>query len=301
MLPRIWRCADARWWEAWTSLPNSIWGVTTLVAIAVVLLLAKPRYAEGAMNVARNLAGATMILAFAGLASGLLLRLLGHNPSGCYRAASLLGLIVGWPSLAASIWHVRRWPPTTAHRHWRRVVFGLVGVSCFAVLLFKFAFIGHGPMTELARVAVAYTFDGLTPLFATDECLAERRLEYLSRRQDPQIDAARLPGYVIEAELGARSKHLDRSVYARALHSYRVKVRRGELREPQTLDVAACPGCPGVEQELRDWIADEGHTDASRELARSALSLTLYPPKPPRRHRGGPKPDRMLRYPSRSP
>jgi hypothetical protein len=56
----------------------------------------------------------------------------------------------------------------------------------------------------------------VTPLFATDECLAERRLEYLSRRQDPQLDAARLPGYVIEVELGARSKHLDRSVYAHA-------------------------------------------------------------------------------------
>lgn len=301
MLPRLWRCADARWWEELTSLPNSIWGGTTLVAIAVVLLLAKHRYAEGAMNVARNVAGATVVLAFAGLASGLLLRLLGYDPTWCYRAAGFLWLIVGWPLLATSVWHVRRWPPTTAHRHSRRVVFGLLGVSCLAVLLFKFAFIGHGPMTELARVAVTYTFDGVTPLFATDECLAEHRLVYLSRRKDPQLDAARLPGYVIQAELDARSKHLDRSVYARALHSYRVKVRRGELFEPETLDDAACYRCPGVEQELRDWIVDEGHTEASRELARLALSGTLYPPEAPRRHRGGPKPDRMLRYPSRSP
>jgi hypothetical protein len=87
----------------------------------------------------------------------------------------------------------------------------------------------------------------------------------------------------------------------RTLHSYRVEVRRRELREPQTLDVAACPGCPGVEQELRDWIADEGHTEASRELARLAPSGTLYPPEAPRRHRGSPNPDRMLRYPSSSP
>jgi hypothetical protein len=301
MLPRLWQCADARWWEPWTSLPVSIWGVTGLVAIAAVLLLAKRRYAEEAMNVARNLAGATLTLTFAGLAGGLLLRLLGPNPSWCYRAASLAWLAVGWPLLAASIWHVRRWPPTASHRLSRRVVFGLIGASCFALLLFKFAFIGHGPMTQLARIATTYVFDGVTPLFSTDECLAEHRLQYLSRRPDPNLDAARFPGYVIELELDARSKHVDRGVYARALHSYRVKVRRGELLEPETLDAAACPGCPGVEQELRAWIADEGHTEASRELARLALSGTLYPPEAPRRHRGRPNPDRMLRYPSRPP
>jgi hypothetical protein len=301
MLPRLWQCADASWWEQWTSLPVSSWGLATVVMVGVVLLLARRPYAEHVMVVARNLAGATLALAVAGLAGGLLLRLFGRDPSWWYRAARLLWLLGGWPTFAASIWYTWRAPPTPPYRLRRRVFFGLVGVACFAVLLLRLTSSGHGSASRLARAAATYTFDGVTPLFATDECLAEHRLVYLSRRKDPQLDAARLPGYVIQAELDARSKHLDRSVYARALHSYRVKVRRGEFLEPETLDDAACYRCPGVEQELRDWIADEGHTEASRELARLALSGTLYTPEAPPRHRGGPKPDRMLRYPSRSP
>lgn len=283
------------------SLPNSIWGVTALVLVAVVLLLAKHRSAEGAMNVARNLAGTTLVLAVAGLASGLFVRAFGRDPSWCYRTASLVWLVVGWPTLAVSIWHVRRQPPTATHFHLRRIVFSLVGLSCLVVLLLKLAFSGNGPMTELVRGATTYAFDGVTPLFATDECLALRRIEYLTWRRDKEVDAARLPGYSNDAELRARAKFVDRRIYAAALHSYRMKVRRGEIHEPETLDDAACPGCPGVERELRDWIADEGHTESSRELARHALSGTLYPPEKPKRNRAVPDPDRMLRYPSRSP
>jgi hypothetical protein len=282
------------------SLPVSSWGLAIIVMVGVVLLLARRPNAEHVMVVARNLAGAALALAVAGLAGGLLLRLFGRDPSWWYRAASLLWLFGGWPVLAASIWYTWRAPPTPAHRLRRRVFFGLVGVVCFAILLLRLTFSGDGPASRLARAAATYTFDSVTPLFATDECLAEHRLEYLSRRKDPQLDAARLPGYVIEAELAARSKYLDPNVYGRALHGYRAKVRRGDLLEPETLEAAACHACPGVEQELRAWIADGGHSDGSRELAQTALSLTLYPPVT-RKRRGGDSSSRMLRYPSSSP
>ncbi len=36
MIPRLWQCLDA----PWLSLPNSIWGMTALVLVALVLLLA---------------------------------------------------------------------------------------------------------------------------------------------------------------------------------------------------------------------------------------------------------------------
>lgn len=300
MLPRLWQCADASWWQPWTSLPVSSWGLGAIVIVGIVLMLVRQPHAEHAMVVARNLAGATLFLAVAGLAVGVPWRLLGRDPSWCYRAARLLWLFGGWPLLAASIWHTRRAPPTLVHGFRRRIVFGLIGAVCSVALLSRLAFSGNGPTSRLLLAAATYTFDGLTPLFATDECLAEHRLEYLSRRKDPQLDAARLPGYVIEAELAARSKHLDPNVYGRALRSYRAKVRRGDLLAPETLADAACHACPGVEQELRAWIADEGHSDDSRELAKEALSLTLYPPVP-RTRRGGDSSDRMLRYPTRSP
>lgn len=300
MLPRLWQCADPSWWEPWASLPVSIWGLGAIVIVGGVLLLTKRPQAEHAMVVARNLAGATLILAVVGLAVGVPWRLLGRDPSWCYRGARLLWLFGGWPLLAASIWHTWRAPPAVVHRVRRRVVFVLIGMVCFLVLSLRLAFSGDGPTSRLLRAVAIYTFDGVTPLFATDECLAEHRLEYLSRRKDPQLDAARLPGYVIAAELAARSKYLDPNAYGYALHSYRAKVRRGDLLEPETLADAACHACPGVEQELRAWIADEGHSDDSRQLAQEALSLTLYPPIT-RKHRGGNSSDRMLRYPSSSP
>lgn len=299
MLPRLWRCADPSWWEFWTSAPLSTLGLALLTFVSALLLLAEHRRAEHVLVLICNLVVSAIGLAALGLMGGLGLRLCGLDPSWLYNAAKTLWLFGGWPLLLLHIWRI--WPvqPPPQQRILRRLILGVVALATVAILVVSLALnSAQGVFATLIRVSVMYPLDSVTPFVTTDECLAVHRLEYLSRHEHPPVDLARLPGELADAELAARGTQVDRAVCARALHSYRTRVLRGELPDPETLDVAACKDCPGVEAELRAWTADPSHTQGSRELAHNALGLMLYAPTSiaPSHHE-----QRKLRPPARSP
>jgi len=269
MIPRLWECEEPSWWESALGAPLSIYAVGALIVAAAVLNLLHLRVGRVANGLLAAITLAMMALASVGLVAGVLLRLFGANPSMAYEVVRAWWLSAGWPLVCVTIWGRRSDLASSSPVGARPPSVGAfsVGLAVTGVLLLAFRLLqGLSPAASSVIGGFATPLvDQATTWLQTDACLAAHRLEYSSLG-----DNWRQFGEAADHELWRR--RADPSVYGFALRSYRLKVKGGELPQPQTLRAAECATCPYVRTELQAWIQDAGQSDQSRELADEALT-----------------------------